>query len=129
MPRGTPIYHTNVVMSVGTRFAVVALDNIAAADRERVAARLRAAGRDLVVDRRRRNARFAGNMLEVGSWDEHLGDFRILVMSRTARRALHPEKFARLSAAVDSVLAAPIDVIERHGGGSVRCMLAEVFLR
>jgi hypothetical protein len=50
-------------------------------------------------------------------------------MSRTARRALAPEKFARLSAGVDAVLAVPVDVIERHGGGSVRCMLAEVFLR
>jgi hypothetical protein len=68
-------------------------------------------------------------MLEVGSWDEHLGDFHILVMSRTARYALETGKFARLSAAVDAVLAVPVDVIERHGGGSVRCMLAEVFLR
>jgi hypothetical protein len=72
---------------------------------------------------------FAGNVLELGSWDEHLGDFRVLAMSRTTRRVLHPEKFARLGAAVDSVLAAPIDVIEHHGGGGVRCMLAEVFLR
>jgi hypothetical protein len=72
---------------------------------------------------------FAGNVLELGSWDEHLGDFHLLVMSRTARRALRAQNFARLSAAVDTVLTAPVDVIERHGGGSVRCMLAEVFLR
>jgi hypothetical protein len=126
---GTPIYHTNVVMSIGTRVAVVALDNVAVADRERVAGRLRAAGRDVVGISAAEMIAFAGNMLEVGSWDEHLGDFRILVMSRTARRALEPAKFARLSAAVDAVLAPPVDVIERHGGGSVRCMLAEVFLR
>jgi hypothetical protein len=126
---GAPIYHTNVVMSVGTRFACVALGNIAAADRTRVAARLRAAGLDLVEIDDAEMRGFAGNVLEVGSWDEHLGDFRLLVMSRTTRRALHPEKFARLSAAVDSVLAAPIETIERHGGGGVRCMLAEVFLR
>ena len=126
---GTPIYHTNVVMSVGTRFAVVALGNIEAGDRERVATRLRAAGLDLIAIDDAEMRGFAGNVLELGSWDEHLGDFRVLAMSRTARRALHPEKFARLSAAVDSVLAAPIHVIERHGGGGVRCMLAEVFLR
>jgi hypothetical protein len=126
---GAPIYHTNVVMSVGTRFAVAALGNIDAADRERVAARLRAAGRDLVGIDEAEMLGFAGNVLEVGSWDEHLGDFRLLVMSRTTRRALHPDKFARLSSAVDSVLAVPIDVIERHGGGGVRCMLAEIFLR
>jgi len=126
---GAPIYHTNVVMAVGSRIAVVALDNVAAADRARVAGRLRESGHDVVgISDAEMNA-FAGNMLEVGSWDEHLGDFRILVMSRTARRALAPEKFARLSAGVDAVLAPPVDVIERHGGGSVRCMLAEVFLR
>jgi hypothetical protein len=127
--RGTPIYHTNVLMSVGSRAAVVAHDNIAPADRERVAERLHASGRDVVAITDAEMNAFAGNMLEVGSWDEHLGDFRILVMSRAARRALEPAKYARLAAAVDSVIAAPIDVIERHGGGSVRCMLAEVFLR
>lgn len=124
-----PIYHTNVAMSIGTRAAIVALGNIAAGDRERIAARLRASGREIVALDPAELHGFAGNMLEVGSWDEHLGDFSVLVMSRTARRALAPEKFARLRGAVDSVLVAPIDVIERHGGGSVRCMLAEVFLR
>lgn len=124
-----PIYHTNVAMSVGTRVAIVALENIAAEDRERIAARLRASGREIVAIDPSELHGFAGNMLEVGSWDEHLGDFRVLVMSRTARRALAPQKFAQLSGAVDSVLVAPIEVIEHHGGGSVRCMLAEVFLR
>jgi hypothetical protein len=126
---GAAIYHTNVVMSIGSRTAVVALDNVAAADRARLAERLGASGRDVIgISDAEMNA-FAGNVLEVGSWDEHLGDFRILVMSRTARRALDPAKLARLSAGADSVLAAPVDTIERHGGGSVRCMLAEVFLR
>jgi hypothetical protein len=125
---GSPIYHTTVVMSVGTRFAVAALDNIVAADRGRIEARLRNSGRELVAIDNAEMCSFAGNMLEVGSWDEHLGDFRILAMSRAARDGLAPHKLARLSAAVDTVLAAPIGTIERHGGGSVRCMLAEVFL-
>jgi hypothetical protein len=126
---GTPIYHTNVLMSIGTRFAVVALGHIATADRARVGERLRATGRDVVEIDNAEMLGFAGNVLEVGSWDEHLGDFHVLVMSRTARRAFRAPNFARLSAAVDGVLAVPVDVIERHGGGSVRCMLAEVFLR
>ena len=71
---------------------------------------------------------FAGNVLELGSWDEYLGDMRILVMSAAAQRALEARKYARLYASVDAVLAVPIDVIERHGGGGVRCMLAEVFV-
>jgi hypothetical protein len=126
--RGTPIYHTNVVMSIGTRMAVVALDNIDAADRERVRARLAAGHEVLPITDAEMNA-FAGNVLELGTWDEYLGDMRILVMSASAQRALPASKYARLYASVDAVLAVPVDVIERHGGGSVRCMLAEVFLR
>ena len=127
--RGTPIYHTNVVMSIGTRMAVVALDNIDAADRERVAARL-GAGHEVLAITDAEMSAFAGNVLELGSWDEYLGDMRILVMSAAAQRALRARASTRgCTRSVDAVLAVPVDVIERHGGGSVRCMLAEVFLR
>jgi hypothetical protein len=124
---GTPIYHTNVMLSIGTGFTAAVLESIAPADRARVAERLGNDGRELVDLSYAEMQAFAGNMLELGSWDEHLGDFRVLVMSRTARSALAGDHYARLAGAVDSVLVAPIDVIERHGGGSVRCMLAEVF--
>src|SRR3954469_7156293 len=126
--RGTPIYHTNVVMSIGTRMAVVALDNIDADDRRRISSRLDA-GHELLPIDEAEMAAFAGNVLELGTWDEYLGDMRILVMSTSAQRALPAAKYARLYSSVDAVLAAPVDVIERHGGGSVRCMLAEVFTR
>jgi hypothetical protein len=124
---GTPIYHTNVLMHVGTRVAVVALDAIAEADRARIGARLENSGRGIVPITHAEMNAFAGNMLEVGSWDEYLGDYTILVMSETARDALATEKYKYLYASVDAVLAVPVEVIERHGGGSVRCMLAEVF--
>jgi hypothetical protein len=124
--RGTPIYHTNVVMSIGARMAVVALENVDIADRHRVAARLEEQREVLPIDDAEMSA-FAGNVLELGTWDEYLGDMRILVMSATAQRALPAHKYARLYASVDAVLSVPVDVIERHGGGSVRCMLAEVF--
>lgn len=126
---GTPIYHTNVMMHIGTRGAVVALDAIAPADRGRVAERLAATGRDVVPIDHAQMGSFAGNMLEVGSWDEYLGDMTILVMSRTAQASLRADQYSRLYASADAVLAVPVECIERHGGGSVRCMLAEVFLR
>jgi hypothetical protein len=125
---GTPIYHTNVLMHVGTRVAVVALDVIDEPDRARIAARLGNSGRDLVPIDASEMRGFAGNMLEVGSWDEYLGDYTILFMSERARQVLATEKYKHLYASVDAVLAVPVEVIERHGGGSVRCMLAEVFL-
>ena len=125
--RDLPIYHTNVVLSIGARMAVVALDNIVLRDRERIAARLGATREVLAITDAEMQG-FAGNVLELGTWDEYLGDMRILVMSASAQRVLPAHKYARLYASVDAVLAAPIDVIERHGGGSVRCMLAEVFV-
>jgi len=125
---GTPIYHTNVLMYVGTRVAVVALETIAPADRGRVSARLAASGLDVLAIDHAEMGAFAGNMLEVGSWDEYLGDFTILVMSETARHALATPKYVRLYSSVDAVLAVPVEMIERHGGGGVRCMLAEIFL-
>jgi hypothetical protein len=125
---GTPIYHTNVLMHVGTRVAVVALDAIHDIDRARIAARLGNSGREIVAIDHEEMRGFAGNMLEVGSWDEYLGDYTILVMSESARHALATSKYKHLYASVDAVLAVPVEVIERHGGGSVRCMLAEIFL-
>jgi hypothetical protein len=125
---GTPIYHTNVLMHIGTRVAVVALDAIDAADRARIAARIGNSGRGIVAIDHAEMRAFAGNMLEVGSWDEYLGDYTILVMSESARHALATPKYKHLYASVDAVLAVPVEIIERHGGGSVRCMLAEVFI-
>ena len=125
---GVPLYHTNVLMCVGEKAAVVGTEAIVAADRGHLIERLRAAGREVIELGYAEIERFGGNMLELGTWDEALGDYRVLVMSETARHALPAETFARLSACTDEILAVPIPTIERLGGGSVRCMLAEVFL-
>ncbi len=66
---GTPVYHTNVVLAVGTRFAVVALDLIVAVDRERVLHALSAGGRDVVTIDARQAGCFAGNVLELRAAD------------------------------------------------------------
>ena len=124
---GVPLYHTNVLLCIGTRFAVVGTEAIAPADRQRVLERLKGSGREILEIGQKEIAQFAGNLLELGTWDEALGDSRVLVMSDSARRILTPEAFAQLSGCTDAVLAVPIPTIERLGGGSVRCMLAEVF--
>jgi hypothetical protein len=125
---GRPLYHTNVCLWIGQRVALVGTEALAAADRERVLQHLRASGRALVEVGHAEIAQFAGNMLELSTWDEALGDASVLVMSDSARRALSPQAFAQLSGATDAVLAVPVPTIERLGGGSVRCMLAEVFV-
>ena len=124
---GVPLYHTNVCLWIGERVAVVAADAIAAADRERVLGSLTGSGREVVLISQAQLEEFAGNMLELATWDEALGDSRVLVMSERARRSLEPRVFAQLSGCTDTVLSVPVPTIETLGGGSVRCMLAEVF--
>ena len=124
---GVPLYHTNVLMGIGARAVVIGSEAIAAGDRQRVLARLTASGRQIIDIGQRGIAQFAGNMLELASWDEALGDCRVLVMSQSARRALGPEVFSQLSGCTDSVLTVPVPTLEAVGGGSVRCMIAEVF--
>jgi hypothetical protein len=125
---GVPLYHTNVLMCVGKRMALIGTEAVAPADRARVLERLRAGGREVIEIGHDEIERFAGNMLELATWDEALGDSQVLVMSESARRGLRPDNFARLSGSTDAVLAVPVPTIEKLGGGSVRCMLAEVFL-
>jgi hypothetical protein len=125
---GAPVYHTNVLMCVGERLVVVGSEAISPRDRDRVLHKLRESGREIVEIGYAQIEQFAGNMLELASWDEALGDCRVLVMSAAARQALAPEAFARLSACTDAVLAVPVPTIEKLSGGSVRCMLAEIFL-
>jgi hypothetical protein len=124
---GRPYYHTNVVLSIGTDFAVVATESIAARDRERVLGELAASGREVIAIDRAAVAGFAGNVLELASWDEALGDTRVLALSATARAALGEARYARLAARVDATLVIPVPCIETLGGGSVRCMIAEIF--
>jgi hypothetical protein len=124
---GVPLYHTNVCLWIGQQVAMVAAEAIVPADRGRVLARLTASGREVITISLTELERFAGNMLELGTWDEALGDSRVLVMSASARQALAPAVLAQLSGCTDTLLAVPVPTIEALGGGSVRCMLAEVF--
>jgi hypothetical protein len=125
---GVPFYHTNVLMCIGYRMAVLGTCAMSSDDRARVIEKLESTGHDVIEIQYDEIEQFAGNMLELVSWDEALGDHRLLVMSEAARRALRPEVYTRLSASTDYMLAVPVPTIEKLGGGSVRCMIAEVFL-
>ena len=121
---GVPIYHTNVLMSIGEQLAVICAVAIPRDEQRRaVLQQLRDSGRDVVsIDYAQLEA-FAGNMLELRSRD---GD-RLVVMSQSALESLEPAQRAQLEAN-GRIAAAPIDTIEASAGGSVRCMLAEVHL-
>jgi hypothetical protein len=125
---GAPLYHTNILLCIGARFVVVGTEAIVPDDQARVLERLTASGREVIELRTSEIRSFAGNMLELATWDEALGDSHVVVMSAGARAALSVETFGRLNACTDTTLAVPLPTIEQIGGGGVRCLLAEVFL-
>ena len=121
---GVPIYHTNVLMNVGEKLAVICDAAIPRDDqREAVLARLRETGHDIVHLSFAQLDAFAGNMLELRN---RSGD-RVLAMSQQAWNSLDAEQRATLSAN-GRIVSSPIDNIEASAGGSVRCMLAEIHL-
>lgn len=120
---GRALYHTNVGLSIGTRFAVVAADGIGAPrERARVLAALEAGGRAVLEIGFEQLAAFAGNVLEL---EGRAGP--VIAISRRALASLRGPQRAALERYGELVVA-DLDTIERIGGGSVRCMLAEVHL-
>jgi hypothetical protein len=118
-----PIYHTNVVMAIGTHFAVVCGEALTQPHhRDAVFTRLRAAGHDIVDITRQQMYEFAGNLLELAP-----AGGRVIVLSTTAWRSLAASQRRILESHADIVPVA-IPTIERIGGGGVRCMLAELHL-
>ncbi|MGE8436691.1 MAG: citrulline utilization hydrolase CtlX [Pseudomonas palmensis] len=119
-----PIYHCNVMMSVGRGLSVVCLKALPDADERRTLEHsLRATGKDILALDFDQLEGFAGNMLEV---HDKQGQ-PLLVMSRSAWRSLQPEQRRQVERHTHPVVV-NIDNIERIGGGSARCMLAEVHL-
>lgn len=123
-PAGEELYHSNVMLCVGATFATACLEAVGdAVERRRLRERLEAGGRELMeIGREQMNA-FAGNMLALRAAD----GTPLIAMSATAWGALGPTPRRRFEAHGD-IVTAPLPTIERCGGGSLRCMLAEVFL-
>jgi hypothetical protein len=120
---GKPIYHTNVMMAVGTQFAVVCEAAIANPQhRAAVRARLAATNHAVVAISAAQMQQFAGNLLELAT-----ATGPVIAMSTTAWTALDAEQRRALQSHGE-ILAVPIPTIERLGGGGVRCMLAEIHL-
>lgn len=118
-----PIYHTNVMMCVADKYALIctnAIDN----DEEliRVYDQLEQSGKEIIPISRQQMHNFVGNMLQVENTDGKL----LLVMSQTAFDSLNDHQIYRLKS-YNELIVIPIPTIEKTGGGSVRCMMAEVF--
>ncbi len=120
---GVPVYHTNVVLAVGRQLAIVCAESVPPPRRGELIERLGAGGRVVVPIDRTQMAAFAGNALELAT-----PGGSVLAMSACALRSFDRGALEALEGAVQRIVAPAIPTIERFGGGSVRCMLAEVFL-
>lgn len=118
------IYHTNVMMCVADKFAVICLDSIDdKKERKNVAGHLKGDGKEIIEISEEQMHQFAGNMLQVTGKDQK----SFLVMSEAAHRALTPEQISRIEK-YSTIISSSLETIETCGGGSARCMMAEVFL-
>ena len=118
-----PIYHTNVMMCIADEYAIICLSTIDdKKERKHVVENLKDSGKEIIAITEEQMHQFAGNMLQVGG----LGQ-QYLVMSQTAFDSLTIEQKNAIEK-YNPILSVKIDLIEKLGGGSARCMMAEVFL-
>ena len=117
-----PIYHTNVMMCVASDFAIVCLDAIDSQDEKNsVINSLITTNKEIIQISELQANKFAGNMLQVQ------GDKKYLIMSESAFNALSEEQIQKIESYC-SILYSDLKTIEKFGGGSARCMMAEIFL-
>ena len=118
------IYHTNVMMCIAETFAVICADCIDdKAERKMVLQKLKESGKEIILITEEQVNNFAGNMLQVRG----ANDQRFLIMSDAAYNVLTKDQIAKIEKHC-KILHASLDIIEACGGGSARCMMAEVFL-
>lgn len=119
-----PIYHTNVMMCVAEQFVVICLDCIDdELEREKVQEVIKSTDKEVIEISEEQMHQFAGNMLQVQNEE----GTQFLVMSQTAYKSLTKEQIEKIESYCE-IIYADLNTIELNGGGSARCMLAEVFL-
>ena len=119
-----PIYHTNVMMCVADQFVVICLDCIDdESERNNVIETIKNSGKELIEISEDQMQNFAGNMLQV----QNKSGEKFLVMSESAYKSLNRDQVSAIEKYCE-IIYSDLEVIETNGGGSARCMLAEVFL-
>ncbi|KAL4493583.1 hypothetical protein ABPG72_004076 [Tetrahymena utriculariae] len=121
---GKPFYHTNILMSIAQKFAVVCKSCIVGEKAEEVVAKLSEDREVIIISEQQTEKSLCGNILQVRN---QAGDKTFTVMSETAFKGYTEEQLA-IFRKYGEIIALPIPTIERIGGGSARCMLAEINL-
>src|SRR5690606_15249765 len=118
-----PIYHTNVMMALGTNFCVICLDSIQnEAERKEIISKLETTNKTIISISEKQMLQFCGNILELKNKE----DETLIVLSEQAFNAFSEEQKEQLRS-FGKLIPIPIYTIEKYGGGSIRCMIAEVF--
>ena len=121
--RRVPIYHTNVMMCLANEFCVICLDSIDdTKEKKQVVDSLTKTEKQIIPISESQVAKFAGNMLQVRNEDGE----QFTIMSTSAYQALNKEQREAIEQFGD-IVHSPLDTIELAGGGSARCMMAEIF--
>lgn len=119
-----PIYHTNVMMALGETFVVIVLDTVRSPlEREELLSSFDRTDKEVIELSMEQMMAFAGNMLQVSNRQGET----FLVMSSQAYESLRPDQVQQITSHT-KILHSPIPTIEKYGGGSARCMMAEIFL-
>jgi hypothetical protein len=118
-----PVYHTNVMMCIAEQFAVICAESIDdLEERHSLINQLIKSGKEIIEISEEQMHRFAGNMLQLVN---QRGELQ-LVLSTSAYESLNESQLQRLKR-FNELIVCRVPVIEKHGGGSVRCMIAELF--
>jgi hypothetical protein len=121
---GAPIYHTNVMMCVGSTFALIGNKTVEKTDYPKIRDSLLACNKEIIeLSNEQIYNHFAGNMLQLKN---KTGE-TLLVMSQAARDCLAKTQIERIKKHNDHIIPVGINTIEKIGGGSARCMIAEIF--
>lgn len=118
-----PVYHTNVVMCMGKQFVVICMDSIdVESERQMLLETFAQTNKQVIEITEAQMEAFAGNMLQLTNKEGN----DVLLMSQAAYKSLNSTQITQLSA-YNKLLPIAVPTIEKHGGGSVRCMVAEIF--
>ena len=121
--KGIPVYHTNVMMCVAENYAVICLESVASdAQKAMLTGTLTNSGKALIPVSFEQMDQFAGNMLQL----ENRQGEKLLVMSSRAYASLTAAQISQMQQ-YSRILHSPLATIESNGGGSARCMIAEIF--
>lgn len=118
-----PIYHTNVMLLVAEQYAVVCMESIEnLEERDIVSSHLLQSGKEIIEISLKQMQQFAGNVIQLKNGKNE----RYLVISKSGFNALNKSQITKLNS-FNELIVVPVPYIEKYGGGSVRCMIAEVF--